>query len=95
VSNEAALCLAWTLDLTRFGCLHDWHVRGDGSRHPLHFVDRAIAASAGDGVRRRLQQRETTLLTTSEPNPEQAIAVYLAGNLPEGLPHEQVACHSH
>ncbi|MEM8602750.1 MAG: nitrogen fixation protein [Cyanobacteria bacterium P01_H01_bin.121] len=95
VSNDAAPCLAWTLDLTRVGCLHEWHVRGDGNRHPLHFVDIAIAGSAGEGVRRRLQERDTQLLTTSEPNPETAIAAYLADNLPEGLPHTKVPCHSH
>lgn len=95
VSDKAAPCLAWTLDLTNFGCLHEWHVRGDGNRHPLHFVDIAIAASAGEGVRQKLQQRKTELLTTSEENPEKAIAAYLDGKLPEGLPHEKVACHSH
>jgi hypothetical protein len=93
VADEADPSLAWTLDLTRFGCLHEWHVRGDGNRHPLHFVDIAIAASAGEGVRQNLQQRQTELLTTSEPNPEKAIAAYLGGNLPEGLPHEKVASH--
>ena len=95
VSDEVDPCLAWTLNLTTMGCLHEWHVRGDGDRHPLHVVDVAIAASAGEGVRRRLQQRETELLTTCETNPEKAIAAYVGGNLPEGLPHEKVACHSH
>lgn len=95
VADAATPCLSWTLELTRFGCLHEWHVRGDGDRHPLHFVDIAIAASAGEGVRRRLQERETTLLTTSEVNPEKAIMAYLDGNLPEGLPHEKTPCHSH
>jgi hypothetical protein len=69
-------------------------VRGDGNRHPLHFVDIAIAASAGEGVRQNLQQRKTELLTTSEENPAKAIVAYLAGTLPEGAPHEEV-CHSH
>ncbi|MGF1522194.1 MAG: NifB/NifX family molybdenum-iron cluster-binding protein [Leptolyngbyaceae cyanobacterium] len=95
VSDEADPCFVWALDLNRSGCLHEWHVRDDGNRHPLHFVDIAIAASAGEGVRRRLQQRETELLTTSEVNPARAIAAYLDGNLPEGLPHEKAACHSH
>jgi predicted Fe-Mo cluster-binding NifX family protein len=95
VSDKADPCLAWTLDLTSCGCLHEWHVRGDGNRHPLHFVDIAIAASAGEGVRQKLQQRKTELLTTSEENPEKAIAAYLDGKLPEGLPHEKVGCHSH
>ena len=95
VADETETSLAWTLDLTPVGCLHEWHVRGDGNRHPLHFVDIVLAASAGEGVRRRLQQRDTELLTTSEVDPEKAIAAYLDGNLPEGLPHEKMACHSH
>ncbi len=95
VADDAETSLAWTLDLTRIGCLHEWHVRGDGNRHPLHFVDIALAASAGEGVRRRLQARNTELLTTSEPDPETAIAAYLSGNLPAGLPHEKVPCNAH
>lgn len=95
VVDEAEMTLAWTLDLTQTGCLHEWHVRGEGDRHPLHFVDIALAASAGEGVRRRLQQRDTELLTTSEPDPKKAIAAYLSGNLPAGLPHEKSVCHSH
>ena len=35
-------------------CLHEWHVSAQPERHPLHAVDVAIAASAGDGVLRRL-----------------------------------------
>jgi predicted Fe-Mo cluster-binding NifX family protein len=85
---SADLTPAWTLDLTQTSCLHEWHVRGDGDRHPLHFVDIAIAASAGEGVRRRLQERNTTLLTTTESNPQKAIEAYQAGTLPEGAPHE-------
>ncbi len=93
VSDEANASLAWTLNLTSIGCLHEWHVRGDGNRHPLHSIDIAIAASAGEGVRRRLQERNTQLLTTIETNPEKAVAAYQAGTLPEGLPHEKQACH--
>lgn len=94
VADEAETSLAWTLDLTQTGCLHEWHVRGDGNRHPLHFVDIVLAASAGEGVRRRLQERNTELLTTSETHPDKAIEAYRAGNLPEGLPHEKQVCHA-
>ncbi|MEO0804479.1 MAG: nitrogen fixation protein [Cyanobacteria bacterium J06642_2] len=94
VADETEASLAWTLDLTQTGCLHEWHVRGDGNRHPLHFVDIVLAASAGEGVRRRLQQRNTELLTTIKMHPDKAIAAYQAGNLPEGLPHEE-QCHAH
>jgi hypothetical protein len=93
VPDDADPRLAWTLDLTNLGCLHEWHVHGDGDRHPLHFVDVAIAASAGEGVRRRLQQRQTELLTTSAVNPAQAVAAYRVGTLPAGLPHEPQTCH--
>lgn len=95
VADDANPNLAWTLDLTQMGGLHEWHVRGDGNRHPLHFVDIVIAASAGEGVRRRLQQRNTALLTTIETHPDKAVAAYQAGNLPEGLPHEKQTCHAH
>ena len=92
VSDEVEARLAWTLNLTRIGCLHEWHVRGDGNWHPLHFVDVAIAASAGEGVRRRLQQRNTELLTTRETNPGKAVEAYWSGTLVEGLPHDSQAC---
>jgi len=95
VSDDAAPDLAWTLDLTPTGSLHEWHVKGDGNRHPLHFVDVAIAASAGAGVRRRLQERNTELLTTAEAEPKKAITAYLTDTLPAGLPHEQQPCHAH
>ncbi|OAI24476.1 NifB/NifX family molybdenum-iron cluster-binding protein [Methylomonas koyamae] len=91
-ADEFGAELAWTLDLTEFGGLHEWHVRGDGNRHPLHYVDAAIAASAGDGVIRRLAERNTELVTTSETSPQQAIAAYLAGKLAVGLPHDDQQC---
>ncbi|MGK7891288.1 MAG: NifB/NifX family molybdenum-iron cluster-binding protein [Leptolyngbyaceae cyanobacterium] len=95
IPETAEASLAWTLDLTSIGSLHEWHVQQEGNRHPLHGVDIAIAASAGEGVRRRLQERNTELLTTAETNPAQAIAAYRAGNLAPGLPHEPQACHQH
>ncbi|MGK7946623.1 MAG: NifB/NifX family molybdenum-iron cluster-binding protein [Microcystaceae cyanobacterium] len=95
MSDQPEVKLAWTLDLTKMGCLHEWHVRGDGNRHPLHFVDIVIAASAGEGVRKRLQERNTELLTTIETDPAQAVEAYRTGNLVEGLPHEKQPCSAH
>lgn len=92
VPEDANASLAWTLDLTAVGCLHEWHVRGDGNRHPLHLVDVALAASAGEGVRRRLQERDTELITTVAASSDEAVNAYLTGNLAAGLPHE-AACH--
>lgn len=92
LSETAAPNLVWTLVLTHSSCLHEWHIRGKGDRHPLHFVDVVIAASAGEGVRRRLQERNTELLTTIETNPDQAVADYRSGNLAAGLPHDHQTC---
>lgn len=92
IDGESAAQLAWTLDLTEIGSLHEWHVRGNGNRHPLHAVDVAIAGSAGDGVIRRLAERNTELVTTSETAPLKAIAAYLSGELAAGLPHDEQAC---
>lgn len=92
VNGEVGADLAWRLDLTDIGSLHEWHVRGDGNRHPLHGVDVAIAGSAGDGVIRRLAERNTELLTTSEISPLKAVAAYQAGELAAGLPHEEQPC---
>lgn len=98
VNDESGASLAWTLDLTEIGCLHEWHLRGDGNRHPLHSVDVAIAASAGEGVIRRLAERNTELVTTAETSPLKALEAYRTGSLAGGLPHEEQAClkgHDH
>jgi len=92
VNNEPEARLAWTLELTDMGSLHEWHVRGDGNRHPLHYVDVAIAGSAGEGVKQRLLERNTVVLTTRETSPQQAVAAYRLGKLAEELPHEEQAC---
>lgn len=92
VTNGLDVNLAWTLDLTDLGSLHEWHVRGDGNRHPLHYVDVAIAGSAGEGVKRNLLERHTKLLTTIETSPLKAVEAYRVGELVEGLPHEEQHC---
>lgn len=83
---------AYTLELDEHACLHEWHVCAQPERHPLHAVDLAIAASAGDGVIRRLGERGVTLLATGESDPERAVAAYLAGQLPPGAPHDEHSC---
>ena len=82
----------WNITLTQSGCLHEWHVRGDGNRHPLHSVDVAIAGSGGEGVIRRLAERNTQLVDTAESNPLQAVTDYLAGTLKPGRPHDEREC---
>lgn len=88
VYTIAPVAEAWRITLTKATSLHEWHVRPDPERHPLHRVDVAIAASAGDGVIRRLAERGVMLVTTTEEEPATAVALYLAGELPEGLPHD-------
>ena len=90
--NES-LVLLWDIQLTDSGMLHEFHVSDDGRRHPLHAVDVAIASSAGEGVTRRLQERGTRLLTTTESYPIKAIEAFLIDALPDGLPHEESECH--
>ena len=82
----------WQLKLTSAGSLHEWHVRGDGSRHPLHAVDVAICGSGGEGVTRRLAERDTQLVTTTEKNPLNAVISFLEGTLADGLPHNEAEC---
>ena len=90
--TESGPNLAWSLKLTKDGCLHEWHVRGDGNRHPLHSVDVALCGSAGEGVTRRLAERETRLITTAESDPLKAINDFLNGTLSDALPHDEAGC---
>lgn len=84
--------LAWEIRLTDIGSLHEWHVRDNPERHPLHAVDIAIAGSAGEGVVHSLAERGTDLITTAEIAPLQALTAYMEGTLPPGLPHEEQHC---
>lgn len=86
--------LAYRLNLAEHACLHEWHVCEQPERHPLHGMDVAIAAGAGEGVIRRLGERGVSMLTTCESDPQRAVEAWLAGNLPAALPHEEHACGS-
>ncbi|MFC3608343.1 NifB/NifX family molybdenum-iron cluster-binding protein [Stutzerimonas tarimensis] len=83
---------AYSLVLAEHACLHEWHVCDFPERHPLHAIDVAIAASAGDGVIRRLAERGVELLCTDEVEPAVAVRAWLAGELSPGLPHEDPGC---
>ena len=88
--HEISLC--WTVNLTEFGSMHKWHVNFfDSDNHPLHQVDVAIAASAGNGVADNLAKRDTVLLTSDRKNPRDAIIEYLKiGNLINVDENEQI-----
>lgn len=84
--------MVWEITMTDGGCLHEWHVRNDGNRHPLHSVDVAIAGSGGDGVIRRLAERNTKLVATTETDPLKAVRNYMEGTLASGAPHNDDDC---
>ncbi|HEX4939546.1 MAG TPA: nitrogen fixation protein [Candidatus Kapabacteria bacterium] len=84
--------VAYSIQLAEHACLHEWHVSDFPERHPLHAVDVAIAASGGEGVQRRLGERNTRLLTTAELDPVVAVKQYLMGQLAPGLPHDANGC---
>ncbi len=82
----------YSIELDEQASLHVWHTQHYPERHPLHAVDVAIAATAGEGVIKRLAARNVRLVTTSESDPETAVTAYLAGTLPDGLPHDEHTC---
>lgn len=92
VCPGAAPVEAYVLTLNEETCLHVWHLRDFPERHPLHSVDIAIAGSGGEGVHRRLAERNTTLITTAEKDVEKAVNDYIAGTLAPGLPHDEQEC---
>lgn len=83
---------AYSIHLNEQTCLHVWHTRDYPERHPLHAVDVALAGSGGEGVVRRLAERNTVLITTAESDVEKAVRDYLAGTLADGLPHDEREC---
>lgn len=82
----------YAIELAEQAVLHHWHVTEYPERHPLHGVDAALAATAGEGVIRRLGERGVNLLTTGESDPERAVRAFLAGDLPPGKPHDEHSC---
>jgi predicted Fe-Mo cluster-binding NifX family protein len=58
-----------------------FHESPAGQAHPLDAVDVLITAGIGSGLQQRLQQRGIQSVVTNEENPDQAVAVFLAGEL--------------
>ncbi len=82
----------YSLLLEDDSCLHEYHTGACPERHPLHGVDVVLAASAGEGVTRRLGERGVRLLTTAEGDPLQAIDAYRRQALPAGRAHDESGC---
>ena len=58
-----------------------FHELPEGQAHPLDAVNVLITAGIGSGLQQRLSQRGIEGVVTSEENPDQAVALYLAGEL--------------
>jgi len=58
-----------------------FHSTPAGQAHPLDDVDVLITAGVGSGLTQRLTQRGIQCVVTTETNPEQAVAEYLAGSV--------------
>ena len=69
------------LELSRDQAFHD---SPPHLAHPLDGVDALISGGMGSGLIRRLAARGVKGLVTSEPDPDAAVAKYLAGCLPAG-----------
>lgn len=57
------------------------HESPAGQAHPLDAVDVLITAGIGSGLQQRLQQQGIQSVVTREESPDQAVAVFLAGEL--------------
>jgi predicted Fe-Mo cluster-binding NifX family protein len=65
-----------------------------GGPHPLDDVDVLICGGMGQGLVNRLQAMGIEGLVTTETDPDHAVASYLAGSLPLGMP-ESHSGHEH
>lgn len=72
------------LDLPKVLSMHEFH----GGAHPIDDLDVLITGGCGDGFRLRMASRGIQVVTTTETNPETAVAaVFAALPLPEAAPH--------
>jgi len=74
------------LDLPKELSMHEF--RGDV--HPIDSLDVLITGGCGEGFRQRMARRGIRVVTTSETNPETAVAAVL-----DGLPLPEAKAHSH
>lgn len=63
-----------------------FHASPPDAPHPLDGVQVLITGGMGQGMVTRLAQKNIEGLITTEPDPDRAVALYLAGSLPQGEP---------
>jgi predicted Fe-Mo cluster-binding NifX family protein len=72
-----------------------FHESPPDALHPLDDVDLLIAGGMGKGLQTRLARKGIVSLVTSETDPETAVRLWLAGDLPQGEAHAHGAGSSH
>lgn len=77
-------------DLPKEQSLHDSSAHAS---HPLELADVLISAGMGNGLARRLMAWGVEAVVTPEPDPDAAVAHYLAGTLTPGKQSSQCSCH--
>lgn len=78
-ANKGSIQHMWDVLLSEPGTLHEWHRTRPYSQHPLHTIDIAIAASAGEGVVINLAKRNVQLFTSHQNTAEAAIQDFING----------------
>lgn len=63
-----------------------FHAISPQAPHPLHGVQALISGGMGEGLVMRLAHMGIEGLITTESDPDRAVALFLAGNLPLGTP---------
>lgn len=63
-----------------------FHAISPQAPHPLDGVQVLISSGMGEGLVERLARMGIEGLITTESDPDRAVALYLAGNLPLGTP---------
>jgi len=78
------------LELPKEQSLHD---SSPQASHPLEVADVLISAGMGNGLVQRLTAWGVEAVVTPVPDPDAAVAHYLAGTLPPGEQSSQCSCH--
>lgn len=80
------------LELPKEQCFHD---SPRHATHPLDNVDVLISAEMGQGLVRRLAEKDILGLVTTQTDPETAVTLYLQDVLPTVAPEDHSHGHHH
>lgn len=71
------------------------HKSNHNRPHPLDGVNVLICGGIGQGLQHRLKQKGILGVSTSETDPERAVASWLDGTLPETAADDHAHAHGH